>query len=70
MYPVVFFDALRVKIREEGPDVTFQNPLWRSALRQSDKALFDGVGRRAFGPESIRIRIRQCLCHGFQSELP
>jgi hypothetical protein len=45
------------EVVETSPDVTFQNPLWRSPLRQNVKALFDSIGGRAFGPESIGIRV-------------
>jgi putative transposase len=52
VYPVVFFDALRVKIRDEGL-VKKKPSTWRSPSLRTARRMCSGCGsRRARGPSS------------------
>ena len=46
-----------------GTDVALSDPLGRCAQRQHLMALIDGVGRRSFQAEAIRVRLGQGFRH-------
>lgn len=47
MYPVVFFDALRVKIREDAPSYATRPSTWRWACCQTDRGRSWAFGSKA-----------------------